>query len=250
MMNEFKLLRHQGFNNMTKETVDALMPLWLQNIKRPTLKAASYDRLESTINNHIPPALGSYAVTQLATETIQVELINKMQADALSYSSVKKAYDALNDFLRYLTARRTIMYNPMQLVSKPTKVNFETADVVPLSDEDVRKLIDGCRLEYKTKNRRYPMGEAFILILNTGMRMGEALALRWGDVDMEKGTLCINKNLILVKNRKDGEPNYILKVQNNPKTQSGVRIVRLNEAAKSAVPAPNRTAGQRILGRG
>lgn len=232
---EYRLLKHQGYNAISKENLAVLMPLWLQNIKRPALKPASYDRLESTVNNHVLPTLGSYAAAELSSDIIQVELINRMQDKGLSYSSVKKAYDALNDFLSHLTAKRSIMYNPMQLVTKPTRVNFEASEICPLTNEQIDALKAGCRLEYTTKKRIYPMGEAFLLILNTGLRMGEALALQWSDVDFTKRTLRVSKNLILIKNRKPGESKYVLKVQQNPKSQSGIRTITLNDAAIAAL---------------
>jgi integrase len=50
-------------------------------------------------------------------------------------------------------------------------------------------------------NRRFPNGAAIDLILNTGLRMGEALALKWSDISFEKKCLSVTKNLITVKNR-------------------------------------------------
>lgn len=42
--------------------------------------------------------------------------------------------------------------------------------------------------------------QQLILILYTGLRIGEALALTWEDWDIKNKLLNINKNLVLIKN--------------------------------------------------
>ena len=73
------------------------------------------------------------------------------------------------------------------------------------------------------------------LILNTGLRMGEALALQWSDINWKKSTVSITKNLIRVKNRSGKGKKYKLIVQEKPKTEKSKRIVPLNKAALAAL---------------
>ena len=74
---------------------------------------------------------------------------------------------------------------------------------------------------------RFRYGWGCVLILETGLRAGEALALEWGDVDEEKRTLKVNKNLVRV----DGKNT----VQRSTKTESGRRTIPLNSRALEAV---------------
>ena len=85
------------------------------------------------------------------------------------------------------------------------------------------------------QNRRYVNGGAIDLILNTGMRMGEALALRWNDVNWEKKTISVSKNLITVRNRSAKGPKFKLILQDKPKTEKSRRIIPLNKAAMAAL---------------
>ena len=48
------------------------------------------------------------------------------------------------------------------------------------------------------------------MILETGLRAGEALALEWGDIDEEKRTLKINKNLVRVDGKNVGNVSELL----------------------------------------
>jgi integrase len=58
-----------------------------------------------------------------------------------------------------------------------------------------------------------------LVVLTTGMRRGELLALRWADVILEKGTLFVNKTV-------DYIPHYGY-VENGPKSKSGRRIIKV-----------------------
>ena len=68
--------------------------------------------------------------------------------------------------------------------------------------------------------------------------MGEALSLRWDDIDFEKRIITINKNSIISKKR-DSNGNktggYEVQTQNSPKTASGNRIVPINRSTEEAL---------------
>lgn len=65
--------------------------------------------------------------------------------------------------------------------------------------------------------------------------MGEALALRWTDVDWNKKTISITKNIITVKNRTSTGNAYKLILQDTPKTNKSRRVIPLNKAAINAL---------------
>ena len=60
-------------------------------------------------------------------------------------------------------------------------------EICPLTEEESRRLLEtvcGDRLE-----------ALYVLALNTGMRQGELLALKWDDVDLERGRLRVRRTL-------------------------------------------------------
>ena len=59
----------------------------------------------------------------------------------------------------------------------------------------------------------------FHLLAYTGLRIGEALALKWSDIDLDNGTLKVSKTLSKGKNNS--------LVVNPPKTNSGYRSIEL-----------------------
>lgn len=87
---------------------------------RLALKGQSYRRLEGTINNQITNSdIGHMRYLSIDLEDIQ-KVINNLNKKRYSHSTIKKTYDFLNDFFKYVSARDKIG-NPMLLVSMPTK---------------------------------------------------------------------------------------------------------------------------------
>lgn len=64
-----------------------------------------------------------------------------------------------------------------------------------LSKEEIKKLVQSCGLEY--------LRVIVIIALNTGMRRGEILALKWSDIDFEQGIVHIEKTLSTKGERQD-----------------------------------------------
>lgn len=215
-LNEFKLLKAQGFDKLTSTTLKDYITSWLVNVKFYELKPLSYDRLESTINNQIIPRLGFYKLdvkNELTASIIQTELINKMFAEGYSYSSIKKAYNALNGCLKYASKNRQILFNPMETVVMPSETKFKKKEIKILTDDEIKRFEEACTVKHKNGELVFKIGYGFILILYTGIRMAEALALKWSDVDLENKTIKIDSSVVMVKNRKanDNAPKNILK---------------------------------------
>jgi integrase len=72
------------------------------------------------------------------------------------------------------------------------------------------------------ENSRNPVVTAVVLILVTGMRIGEALALRWGKIDWQRQSITVDQSLY------EGEVS-------TPKTQSGVHILPMTKLLLSAL---------------
>lgn len=237
-LKEFKLNQLQGFDSLLTVNLKDYINNWFKVVKINELKPSSLDRLESTIINHIIPNLGHYTIDKLTSPIIQEELINKMLNNNMSYSSIKKAYDAINACMKYAVDNRQLMFNPVKTVTKPSTTKFEKNEIVILSDEEINKFEYACIDKYSNGNYIFKTGYGFILILYTGLRMGEALALKWSDVDFENRRIRIDNNIVMAKNRKkkkETDPNIILIEQDSTKTKSGIRYVGLSKKALNAL---------------
>lgn len=91
------------------------------------------------------------------------------------------------------------------LVKRMQKMKQKTvdeADVVVLSSEEEKRFVqEAMSRNSKTGKFVYAAGLYALLLLYTGIRCGEMLALRWKDVDFENCMLMIDKSRSVAKNR-------------------------------------------------
>lgn len=223
----------------TSYTVEKYILEWLHECKLNSLKPASYDRLERTVLNQIIPNIGSLKLDKVTQGHVQ-SLINQLyKQKRLSYSSVKKVYVAINDCYNYAVISDTVTKNPCLGVVLPL-TNERTKQVSALNPHEVECLLNEFEKRDDKGNLKYYYGYAYSLILNTGMRMGEALALQWSDIDFENKTITIQKNMIMTKKRDNkGEAigGYELQLQESTKTASGNRVIPMNKTAEKCLKA-------------
>ena len=202
---------------------------WLESKKKLQLKPTSYDRLCSTVSNHIIPSIGSMTISELTCDVIQAELITPIYNKGLSESSVKKVYQALNNFFEQLITEDKLAKNPLRGVVLPSGNKFSKAkDIRTLTMEEIERLTETAVKKYNSVDKLvYRFGYYYLFILYTGIRCGEALALKWKNVDVENKQLHIEQNFVFAR----GEDGKMRMQLQSPKSKSGCRTVYLNAKA-------------------
>lgn len=206
------------------------------------LKAKSIDRRECTIERHI----GDYTLGRMQIQAVKVADIDDhitflVQKGMLSASSIEKVVDVLNAAFNWAIIRGELEFNPVAPI-KPTLVkriqkmrqkSANEADVDVLSSEEQKRFEKEALItDEKTGKLRYSAGLYGMLLLHTGMRCGEMLALRWEDVDFRGGFLTIEKSRSMAKNRSkknEDENNYIM-VEGTTKNEKARKIKLTDEA--------------------
>ena len=182
--------------------VSAYIEKWLETVKRPSLKAASFDRLERTYITQIKNSqVGRCQLGNIKSMDIQW-LINE-KSEILSYSSLKKIYELLNGCFEYAVICRDMDFNPVRAVQMPKKENMKKKEkqMEVFSKEELTKIENVAAITYQSGEARYKHTWFFILLANTGLRAGEAIALRWDNVDFEKWLIYVWQNAWFVKCR-------------------------------------------------
>lgn len=224
---------------------------WLKLTKYNSRKATAYDREERTIQKQIAAyPIGKKKVVEVTAWDITKHL-NYLQSDAqkgkgYSYSTVKKVYEALNQFFKYYYSKN-LNDNPMNQVPAPE--NKKNVGEISLDDKEDGALLEDVVLsdsEIETFRQfvfqeprvgvagRTRHGVALYFMILTCLRGGEAITLTWDDIDFEKKTLRVNKTTSRVINRQDGESKTRL-IITKPKTAKAVRTVPLNDNAIQAL---------------
>lgn len=192
---------------------------------------ATWERLERTVNKILREniTLSKISLTNITSEQIQ-RVINNGYYSGLSHSSVKKIHDAFSGLYRYEieSGKMQLSDSPMLRVKMiPEKAwglgsisGVKTETDIYTKDE-LARLIEFCKRTNAEGKPEHKYAPLLLLILNTGLRCGEALALTWEDI--QGGAVRINKTIVRVGGKTI--------IQNHPKTHSSIRRVPLNGAA-------------------
>ena len=195
-------------------TVGAFIERWLEDTVRGSVRQSTYQRDESLCRVHIIPALGKKKLKTLNAADVQRFYRVKLDS-GLSSATVHKLHVILHKALKQAVRWGLAPRNVADDVDAP-KVHKE--EVHPLTNEQARKLLDttqGDRLE-----------ALYVVAVQSGLRQGELLALKWEDVDFEARTVQVRRTLT----RNGG------KLAVGPaKTAKGRRTVRLTRDATEAL---------------
>ena len=236
-LEEFKIRTLKKEVIPQKIFVNTYIGKWMETVKRPSLKAASFDRLERTYLTQIKDSrVGRCQLGNITSMDVQ-GLINE-KSRTLSYSSLKKIYELLNGCFEYAVICREMDFNPVRAVQMPKKENLNKKEkqMGVFSKEELTRIENVAAITYQSGEVRYRHTWFFLLLANTGLRAGEAIALRWDNIDLDKGFIHVKQNASVVKCR-DGKENKYQVVITTVKTKTGNRIVPCNEKALQALRA-------------
>ena len=232
---------------IAKDTVESYMTTWLTTVKALELKPKSYDRLEQTVNHQVIPCIGSLQLQSITSDDVQ-KMISQLTAEGKAYSSIKKAYDAVNAAFKWglYCDPPKVKKNPAANIRLPSRKLFTQKQIPFYTADEAAKLIACATRICDNGARRYPLGSFVPLLINTGLRASEVLALKWQtDIDMDGKTLTVHNNVVFVKDR-EKEKGYKLIEQDTVKTDAGQdRTIPLNEAAYNALLDLQKLTGEK-----
>ncbi len=221
------------------------MDNWLRVFKFPSVERGTYDRLECTAKHQIYPLLGEKVVGDITPADIK-SILNHWMNEGYAYTTVKKVYNILTDYFRYLTQQELIPKNPMLAAPMIKKANFLASQgkenkptfetVTTFSPSEIERFKAEASRTFSDGKRVYQQSAAYTLMLNTGLRTGEILGLLNSDIDLERRGIHLQRGVKEVARRDGLEPTSGREVKvGKLKTASSKRDVPLNQAAVDAI---------------
>jgi integrase len=183
-------------------TVAAMLDEWLEDI-RENISYRTWLNHECIVKLHLNPTIGDKKLSKLNTKDIH-EMYKSKISSGLSRGRVRHIHITLNRALKDAVGWQYIPRNPASNVKPPKELAQQEKDI--LTPEQVKELLAACRGD------RFE--GVFVLGATCGLRIGEVLALRCEDIDLEAGTLKVQRTVWR---------NQI----NPPKTKSSRRTIRL-----------------------
>ena len=171
---------------------------WVDNYAKLNLRYSTIMSYCNIIKNHIKPRIGHYRLSQLDTRMLQ-EMMNSIYVqNSFSKCFIASILKVLKGSLKY--ACYTLNYinsDPAENVHAP---RYETIDKDPahiFTQEEVERILERFR---ESHSIYYSLLTAYY----TGLRVSEVYGLTWDNINFEKKTITINKNII--KKNKYGLP--------------------------------------------
>jgi len=195
---------------------------WLP-AKRTTVKATTLASYEMHVTKHIEPRIGGVSLLNLGAAQLNsfyadlLESGRRNGSGGLSPTTVRRVYATLHKALADAVRWGRLPRNPADRADPPRAAKTELAILEP---EELRAFLDSVR-----SDRLYA---AWTLAVTTGMRRGEILGLRWGDVDVSDMTLTVSQIRTVA--------NYQV-VTLSPKTEKGARTISLDGQTVAALRA-------------
>ena len=145
---------------------------------------------QNILDRHVYPKFGELKLTDISSAQLSSFFL-ELQNGNLARSTILGVYVTLNQLFKMCYLDDTITKNPMDKVARPRarKTEQPKAEADAFTAEDLKRILASLEnepLKWRTMIR---------LMLDTGIRRGEACGLKWENIDFETNTATIRENL-------------------------------------------------------
>lgn len=206
-------------------TLETYLADWLANTIKPGRRAGTHLLYETAVRLHIAPTIGKTPLAKVGPAQVQ-KLQTVLLAKNLGVKRIRLIRAALSAALTQAVRWNLIIRNPVPLVEPPHE---EEDEPQPLTPEQATALLAAAR--------GHEFEQLYTVMLATGLRISEALGLRWfdpgrselGGVDLDGKRLHVRQQITII-------PRQAWRLT-PPKSKSGRRTIPLIPAAVAAFEA-------------
>ncbi|MCA9877557.1 MAG: site-specific integrase [Thermomicrobiales bacterium] len=217
-LRDAKKRAEQGIDlSADKLTVEQYLERWLRDAVKPSVKAKTYEGYESICRVRVAPRIGTRKLAKLTALDLQ-GLYTELKDAGLSPRSVQHTHRVLHRAFEQALRWNLIMRNPCDGAQAP---RAERAEMKVWTPEQAAA--------FQVATSTHRMRALYVLALSTGMRQGELLGLKWGDLDLGAGTLSVQRSL---QWQREGKYQFV-----DPKTSRSRRRIHLSKAAVATLRA-------------
>lgn len=224
-----------GLREPSRAPLTRYLKAWLKDTAKPRVRARTFVDYEGTLERYIfnppegAPLLGSLKMHQLSPEAIQQLYTWLFEEKGLSPRTVASLHAVLRSALNHAASTGAIARNPARHAKPPKRVRKE---MKAMTEAEARRF-----LEEAEEDRFHAL---WVVLVSTGLRPGEALGLKW--TDLEGDRLRVQRSLT-----RRGVEGWRL---TEPKTDRARRTVVLPPVAVKALQAHRKRQAEERLNAG
>ncbi len=208
-------------------TVNEVYERWVE--LKEGLKDNTFQNYKYMYCQFVKPNFGNSRVADLKRSDVRAFYKRLKENQHLRVSTIDCVHTVLHQVLELAFEDDLIRNNPSDHALKELKqANRNDSRKRKALTVEEQQLFEDFLKKPGQYNKWYPV---FMVMLWTGLRVGEVTGLRWCDVDLEKGTISVNHTLVYYdKGHNDGMSFAI----NTPKSEAGNRIIPMLPKVKEA----------------
>jgi integrase len=162
---------------------------WMKTTVPATCKKTTQDDYESLLDSHITPVFGTMRLTDITRGKVKDFLLSKIN-EGKAHSTVKHMKSVISGVMEKALDDEVIVHNPARNLGRIIKTADKSAGIDPLTVAELNTLLSKVQEKYSD---HYPM---FLLLARTGLRIGEAIALKWDDVDFNGRFVEVKRSIV------------------------------------------------------
>lgn len=182
-------MKSYAYETLEKHTFGELMNEWLMVFKKSAVTPRTFEGIIRNFKLHIEPQIGNMKVYEVDTFVVQKVLNNLIDQD-YSINTIKKNKHLISQFFEYAIDNKWVLQNPTN------RVQVRAKDKAQSKKEKYKALPPEVRikfLEALNRDEANFIKPLCICLMFSGLRIGEALAITWGNVDFENKTLKVEQ---------------------------------------------------------
>jgi len=144
---------------------------------------------QDILDNHVSPVFEDLQVDEITRGKVKDFLLSKL-IDGYAPSTVSHMRDVVSGVLNQAVDDELIPANPALRLGKVIKRKDKKNSINPLSSEELKLFLDKVKEHYSD---HFTM---ILLLARTGMRIGEALAIKWGDIDFNSRFIQVERSIV------------------------------------------------------
>ena len=219
---------HSNIDFPEEMTVNAWFEYWI-GIKKRTVRPNTVRNYTERYYRNIEPVIGKKILGRVNTIHCQT-IMNNMADEGYKTSTIYQTRIALYNMLDFAYQNDVILKNPCNKMVKSDigKQSKKKKALTIAQQQTFCKLIIGNAYEYQYR-----------FLLQTGLRTGEMVGLKWSDIDLENRILTIERSMEYRHSTKEwriGEPKSKSGYRTIPLTNEAVEILKRQKQKNSSFP--------------
>ena len=222
-------------NSRLEDYLEQWLDVLRSRVETGKLAATTAAAYERAVRRHLRPKIGAVPIRKLSPAHVEA-MFGSLRGEGLSAGTIRRVRATLSRALSDAQRDELVARNVARLAEPP---QLEKHNPSAFSVDEFRRIVQACESDR--------LGSLFLIAAHAGLRRSEALALRWRDVDLDRGSFQVREGLHQLSKAAERVTGRTGLVSSRPKTDPSSNALPLSSQAVEILRAHHRRqAGERL----